>query len=147
MWNLLQKVCLLQHVSRLHCGYYNGMFMSFRKWEDDLVADMAEWLASDLPLPPGSPGGMTEYRRTLCISFFYKFYLTVLMQLKQKVENLVQLNLFLFINISQNVQIYNFWKLRYQTMVEYFWRLRKYFEYIFFVSDGILWFLMHCQKL
>lgn len=98
MWNLLQKVCLLQHVSRLHCGYYNGMFMSFRKWEDDLVADMAEWLASDLPLPPGSPGGMTEYRRTLCISFFYKFYLTVLMQLKQKVENLVQLNLFLFIN-------------------------------------------------
>lgn len=112
--------------------------MSFRKWEDDLVADMAEWLASDLPLPPGSPGGMTEYRRTLCISFFYKFYLTVLMQLKQKVENLVQLNLFLFINISQNVQIYSFWKLRYQTMVEYFWRLRKYFEYIFFVSDGIL---------
>lgn len=61
--------------------------MSFRKWEDDLVADMAEWLASDLPLPPGSPGGMTEYRRTLCISFFYKFYLTVLMQLKQKVES------------------------------------------------------------
>nr|XP_022334415.1 xanthine dehydrogenase/oxidase-like isoform X1 [Crassostrea virginica] len=61
-----------------------------RKWEDDLVADMAEWLASDLPLPPGSPGGMTEYRRTLCISFFYKFYLTVLMQLKQKLPGVIQ---------------------------------------------------------
>lgn len=59
--------------------------LTFRKWEDDLVKDMAEWLASDLPLPPGSPGGMTEYRRTLCISFFYKFYLTVLMQLRKRV--------------------------------------------------------------
>jgi hypothetical protein len=57
----------------------------FRKWEDDLVMDMAEWLADDLPLPPGSPGGMTEYRRTLCISFFYKFYLAVLLQIKQTV--------------------------------------------------------------
>lgn len=61
-----------------------------RKWEDDLVKDMAEWLTSDLPLPPGSPGGMTEYRRTLCISFFYKFYLTVLMQLRKRLSGVVQ---------------------------------------------------------
>ncbi|XP_062598165.1 xanthine dehydrogenase/oxidase-like, partial [Saccostrea cucullata] len=60
-----------------------------RKWEDDLVKDMADWLADDLPLPPGSPGGMTEYRRTLCISFFYKFYLTVLMQIRQRLPGIV----------------------------------------------------------
>lgn len=51
----------------------------FRKWEDDLVKDMVEWLVSDFFLSFGLLGGMIEYRRILCISFFYKFYFIVLM--------------------------------------------------------------------
>lgn len=51
----------------------------FRKWEDDLVKDMVEWLVSDFFLLFGLLGGMIEYRRILCISFFYKFYFIVLM--------------------------------------------------------------------
>ena len=43
-------------------------------------------LTSDLPLEPGSPGGDVEYRRTLAISFFFKFYLTVLRQLNEQVN-------------------------------------------------------------
>nr|CAG4711624.1 unnamed protein product [Naegleria fowleri] len=33
-----------------------------------------ELLQQDLPLPQNVPGGMSEYRRTLTLSFFYKFY-------------------------------------------------------------------------
>ncbi|XP_053396021.1 xanthine dehydrogenase/oxidase-like isoform X1 [Mercenaria mercenaria] len=53
-----------------------------RKWDDSLVMDICRLLADDLPLQPGSPGGMVEYRRTLTISFFFKFYLSVQMQLQ-----------------------------------------------------------------
>ncbi|XP_021371273.1 xanthine dehydrogenase/oxidase-like [Mizuhopecten yessoensis] len=59
-----------------------------RKWNDSLVHDMTTLLGDDLPLPAGSPGGMTEYRCTLTISFFFKFYLTVQLSLnKQQLTN------------------------------------------------------------
>ncbi|KAL3874743.1 hypothetical protein ACJMK2_037714, partial [Sinanodonta woodiana] len=52
-------------------------------WDDDFVQDMCHWLADDLPLAPGAPGGMVEYRRTLTSSFFFKFYLTIQLQLQK----------------------------------------------------------------
>ncbi|XP_060084653.1 xanthine dehydrogenase/oxidase-like [Ylistrum balloti] len=59
-----------------------------RKWNDSFLNDMTGLLADDLPLAVGSPGGMTEYRRTLCVSFFFKFYLTVQLSLnKQHITN------------------------------------------------------------
>lgn len=56
-----------------------------RKWEDNLVTDVCNLLKDDLPLDPGAPGGMVEFRRTLTTSFFFKFYLSVQIQLQQKV--------------------------------------------------------------
>eukprot|EP00069_Balaena_mysticetus_P006586 bmy_05225T0 len=38
-------------------------------------------LVEELPLSPDAPGGMIEFRRTLTLSFFFKFYLTVLQKL------------------------------------------------------------------
>ena len=35
-------------------------------------------LLDEVPLPPGAPGGMESYRRTMMLSLFFKFYLTVL---------------------------------------------------------------------
>ena len=58
----------------------------YRRWEDSLVPEVCRLLADDLPLAAGSPGGMVEYRRTLTTSFFFKFYLTVLMQLQARVS-------------------------------------------------------------
>lgn len=55
-----------------------------REWNDSLVSDMTRFLMDDLPLPAGSPGGMTEYRSTLTISFFFKFYLTVQLSLNNQ---------------------------------------------------------------
>ncbi|XP_067682373.1 xanthine dehydrogenase/oxidase-like [Haliotis asinina] len=46
-------------------------------WNDDLVDKACRTLETDLPLEPGSPGGMVEYRRTLTTSFFFRFYLSV----------------------------------------------------------------------
>ncbi|XP_046572351.1 LOW QUALITY PROTEIN: xanthine dehydrogenase/oxidase-like [Haliotis rubra] len=53
-------------------------------WNDELVDKACRTLESDLPLEPGSPGGMVEYRRTLTTSFFFKFYLSVSKRLIEK---------------------------------------------------------------
>ncbi|XP_025104164.1 xanthine dehydrogenase/oxidase-like [Pomacea canaliculata] len=53
-------------------------------WSDDLLRRACELLTSDLPLPPDSPGGVVEYRRTLTLSFFFKFYTAVLQRLHQE---------------------------------------------------------------
>jgi len=37
-------------------------------------------LAEDLPLEPGAPGGMIEFRRTLAASFLFKFFIHVMNQ-------------------------------------------------------------------
>ena len=42
---------------------------------------MCAGLAEELSLAPDAPGGMVEFRRTLTLSFFFKFYLTVLQKL------------------------------------------------------------------
>ncbi|XP_038045213.1 xanthine dehydrogenase/oxidase-like [Patiria miniata] len=53
-----------------------------RCWSDGLVEAMASFLLEDLPLSPGAPGGMEPYRQSLTLSFFFKFYLAVLEQLR-----------------------------------------------------------------
>ncbi|KAH9490790.1 hypothetical protein Btru_047002 [Bulinus truncatus] len=51
------------------------------KWDDSLLPKVCDLLASDLPLEPGAPGGSAEYRRTLALSFFFKFYVYVSQEL------------------------------------------------------------------
>ncbi|XP_022094633.1 xanthine dehydrogenase/oxidase-like [Acanthaster planci] len=63
-----------------------------RKWEHDLVEAMYPTLGEDLPLPPGAPGGMEPYRQSLTLSFFFKFYLTVLEQISLKMPGLNEIS-------------------------------------------------------
>ncbi|KAK7462501.1 hypothetical protein BaRGS_00038470 [Batillaria attramentaria] len=51
------------------------------KTRDGLVGHL---LCEDLPLEAGAVGGMVQYRRTLTLSFFFKFYLAVLQKLQQQ---------------------------------------------------------------
>ncbi len=60
------------------------MFSLNRVWDENLLSTACQLLSDDLPLPPGSPGGMEPYRRTLTLSFFFKFYLTVLHRLQER---------------------------------------------------------------
>lgn len=49
-----------------------------RCWEEDsFMEDACNYLLQDLPLPPSVPGGMSSFRQSLCLSFFFKFHLKV----------------------------------------------------------------------
>nr|KAF6329459.1 xanthine dehydrogenase [Pipistrellus kuhlii] len=50
-------------------------------WNEKLLHEVCASLAEELHLPPDAPGGMVDFRRTLTLSFFFKFYLTVLQKL------------------------------------------------------------------
>lgn len=53
-------------------------------WNEKLLQEVTAGLAEELQLSPDAPGGMVEFRRTLTLSFFFKFYLTVLQKLGQQ---------------------------------------------------------------
>ncbi|KAM6893010.1 xanthine dehydrogenase/oxidase isoform 1-T1 [Lycodopsis pacificus] len=55
-----------------------------RRWGEELLQDACSSLAEELTLDPSAPGGMVTYRRTLTLSLFYKFYLTVLQKLRDQ---------------------------------------------------------------
>lgn len=48
-----------------------------RDWGEELLQSAISSLAEELTLDPSSPGGMVSFRRTLVLSLFYKFYLSV----------------------------------------------------------------------
>uniref|UniRef100_A0A452RIH5 Xanthine dehydrogenase n=1 Tax=Ursus americanus TaxID=9643 RepID=A0A452RIH5_URSAM len=50
-------------------------------WNEGLLQAVCAGLAEELHLSPDAPGGMVDFRRTLTLSFFFKFYLTVLQKL------------------------------------------------------------------
>jgi len=49
-------------------------FLTGKKWTAETTQQALKVLAEDLPLEAGAPGGMIEYRRTLCSAFFFKFF-------------------------------------------------------------------------
>uniref|UniRef100_A0A3B4XUX8 Xanthine dehydrogenase/oxidase n=1 Tax=Seriola lalandi dorsalis TaxID=1841481 RepID=A0A3B4XUX8_SERLL len=53
-----------------------------RCWGEELLQEACSSLAEEMTLDPSAPGGMVTYRRTLTLSLFYKFYLTVLQKLQ-----------------------------------------------------------------
>uniref|UniRef100_A0A8B9KI88 Xanthine dehydrogenase/oxidase n=1 Tax=Astyanax mexicanus TaxID=7994 RepID=A0A8B9KI88_ASTMX len=55
-----------------------------RQWGEDLMEDACSLLAEEMSLSPSAPGGMVAYRRTLTISLFFKFFLTVQRKLAQE---------------------------------------------------------------
>ncbi|XP_060788891.1 xanthine dehydrogenase/oxidase [Neoarius graeffei] len=54
-----------------------------RQWNEELMQDACSFLAEEMTLSPSAPGGMVIYRRTLTISLFFKFYLTIQHKLAQ----------------------------------------------------------------
>ncbi|XP_059503012.1 aldehyde oxidase 1-like isoform X2 [Stegostoma tigrinum] len=54
-----------------------------RSWDENLLNQACEMLLDDISLPDSAPGGSVKFRRTLTISFFYKFYLQVWQRLQQ----------------------------------------------------------------
>jgi len=52
-------------------------FLVGKQWNKQTVDEATKVLSEELKLPSNVPGGMSEYRTTLAVSFFYKFSLIV----------------------------------------------------------------------
>nr|XP_056717292.1 aldehyde oxidase 3-like [Euleptes europaea] len=53
-----------------------------RKWNEQTLDDACRLILEEIQLSPSAVGGKVEYRRTLLVSFFFRFYLEVLQSLK-----------------------------------------------------------------
>ncbi|KAF5279178.1 hypothetical protein FQR65_LT03425 [Abscondita terminalis] len=57
-----------------------------QSWNEETLNLMYSCLIDDLPLPPDAPGGMTQYRRSLTLSFVYKAFLEISQELQSYVS-------------------------------------------------------------
>ncbi|KAL8183689.1 UNVERIFIED_CONTAM: hypothetical protein K2H54_048750 [Gekko kuhli] len=53
-----------------------------RSWNEELLGEACRSVLTEICLPSSAPGGKVEYRRTLVVSFMFRFYLEVLRSLK-----------------------------------------------------------------
>ncbi|XP_014374705.1 aldehyde oxidase 3 [Alligator sinensis] len=53
-----------------------------RQWNEQMLGEACRLVLGEIFLSPSAPGGKVEYRRTLLVSFLFKFYLEVLHGLK-----------------------------------------------------------------
>ncbi|XP_068612337.1 aldehyde oxidase 6 [Brachionichthys hirsutus] len=54
-----------------------------RPWDEETLGRAYDVLLDELVLPPSAPGGKVEFRRSLTLSFLFKFYLEVLQKLRE----------------------------------------------------------------
>ncbi|CAL4993427.1 unnamed protein product [Urochloa decumbens] len=59
-------------------------YLTGKKWDFGLLEEAFDLLKEDIPLSENAPGGMVEFRRSLTLSFFFKFFLSVTHEMKSK---------------------------------------------------------------
>lgn len=59
--------------------------VSFRPWDNETLSRAYDILLDELVLPPSAPGGKVEFRRSLTLSFLFKFNLEILLKLREMV--------------------------------------------------------------
>uniref|UniRef100_A0A674F256 Aldehyde oxidase 5 n=1 Tax=Salmo trutta TaxID=8032 RepID=A0A674F256_SALTR len=64
-----------------------------RSWGEELLADACCLLEEEVELSDSAHGGKVEYRKTLTTSFFFKFYMQVLQELRERDVNVCLLPL------------------------------------------------------
>ncbi|XP_040827889.1 aldehyde oxidase 2 [Ochotona curzoniae] len=58
-----------------------------RRWDELMLDEACRLLLDEVSLVGSAPGGKVEFKRTLLVSFFFKFYLEVLQKLKTLVKH------------------------------------------------------------
>uniref|UniRef100_A0A8C5PRI3 FAD-binding PCMH-type domain-containing protein n=1 Tax=Leptobrachium leishanense TaxID=445787 RepID=A0A8C5PRI3_9ANUR len=51
--------------------------LSGRHWNEEMLQEACRLALEEISISPSAPGGMVEYKRTMTISFFFKFFLQV----------------------------------------------------------------------
>ncbi|XP_014251317.1 xanthine dehydrogenase-like [Cimex lectularius] len=54
------------------------------KWDKEMLNEAYNFIRDEVPLDPGAPGGMIRYRRSLTLSFFFKFFMYVCYELEKE---------------------------------------------------------------
>uniref|UniRef100_A0A8C0W0X1 aldehyde oxidase n=1 Tax=Castor canadensis TaxID=51338 RepID=A0A8C0W0X1_CASCN len=57
-----------------------------RRWNELMLDEACRLLLDEVSLPGSAPGGKVEFKRTLVVSFLFRFYLEVLQKLKAQVK-------------------------------------------------------------
>ncbi|KAF0045812.1 hypothetical protein F2P81_002341 [Scophthalmus maximus] len=55
-----------------------------RRWGEDLLTDACRFIKEDVDVSLSIHGGRAEYRKTLAISFFFKFYMQVALEMRER---------------------------------------------------------------
>nr|XP_046238450.1 aldehyde oxidase 6 isoform X2 [Scatophagus argus] len=75
-----------------------------RPWDDETLSRAYDVLLDELVLPPSAPGGKVEFRRSLTLSFLFKFNLEVLQKLKETVGRGTELEKLQFLCVYQRLR-------------------------------------------
>lgn len=59
-----------------------------RPWNDETLGKAYSVLLEELDLPPSAPGGKVEFRRSLTLSFLFRFNLEVLQKFREMVGDM-----------------------------------------------------------
>ncbi|XP_040295315.1 aldehyde oxidase-like isoform X2 [Bufo bufo] len=65
------------------CAKTTSQQLVGKHWNEDMLSEACKLILDEIQLNPSAPGGMIEYKRTLTISFLFKFYLEVQQALNQ----------------------------------------------------------------
>ncbi|XP_073502611.1 aldehyde oxidase 1-like isoform X2 [Phyllobates terribilis] len=58
-----------------------------RHWDDDMLSEACRQVLTEISIPPSAPDGKVEYKRSLSISFLFKFYLQVQQHLDKPITS------------------------------------------------------------
>ncbi|XP_020244476.1 xanthine dehydrogenase-like isoform X2 [Asparagus officinalis] len=59
-------------------------FVTGMSWEKSMIPDVLKMLREEIPVSENAPGGMVEFRKSLVLSFFFKFFLWVTQQMNER---------------------------------------------------------------
>nr|XP_008165070.1 aldehyde oxidase 1 isoform X2 [Chrysemys picta bellii] len=65
------------------CAKHTCQALIGRHWNEQMLDEACRLVLKEVSLPGSAPGGKVEYRRTLIVSFLFKFYLEVLQSLNR----------------------------------------------------------------
>ncbi|XP_044525600.1 aldehyde oxidase-like [Gracilinanus agilis] len=82
--NIIRDICIFYGGigSTTVCAKKSCQKLTGRAWNEEMLGDACRLVLEELFLPASAPGGKVEYKRSLIVSFLFKFYIEVLQVLK-----------------------------------------------------------------